>query len=288
MNSQQQTIHFTMEVENNNQIAFLDTLVHRDINNRLMTAVYIKPTHTDQYIIFDSNHPENVKSGVVRRLYDRASNIVTKPRCISTEKQHIQSALMSNGYSKSFIQRIVKTRRRSTKTFKKYRATAFLPFIDRISRQLRRRLESQGIRTVLSSNTTIWNYLVHPKDPLIPDRRDGIVHRIPCGSCNEVYIGETGRPVGERILEHRTDVRLMQTDNSAIVEHTYDADHLPNSCGFQCITHDRHWYSPGEEGYPNTTPSKHTKQSQRNRHSRNMHVYYPPPYATDQNPHRFR
>ena len=43
MNSQQLT-NFTMEVENNNQIAFLDTLVHRDIDNHLMTTAYSRPT----------------------------------------------------------------------------------------------------------------------------------------------------------------------------------------------------------------------------------------------------
>ena len=165
MNSQQQINHITMEVENNNQIVFLDTLVHRDTSNHLVTTVCRKPTHTDQYLAPDSHHPEYVKSGVVGCLYDRASNIVTKPRHTAAEKQHIQSALMSNGYSKSFIQRIVKTKRRSTKTFTEYRATAFLPFIDEVSHQLRRRPESQGIGSVFSSNATIRNHLVHPKDP---------------------------------------------------------------------------------------------------------------------------
>ena len=57
------------------------------------------------------------------------------------------------------------------------------------------------------------------------------MYRIPCTSCGKVYIEETGRPIGERILEHSRGVRLMQPDNSAIVEHTYDADHLPNVSG---------------------------------------------------------
>ena len=82
-----------------------------------------------------------------------------------------------------------------------------------------------------------------PKAPSIPDRHDRIVYRIPCRSCNKVYIGETGRPVGERILEHHRDVRLMQTDNSAITEHTNEADHLSNRSGVQCIAHHRHWYT---------------------------------------------
>ena len=149
----------------------------------------------------------------------------------------------TNCYSKCFIQLIVKTKRKSTKTFKEYRATTYLPFIDGICQQLHHRLDSHGIRTVFSSNATIPNYLVHPNGPPIPDRRDGIVYGIPCKICNEVYIGETGIPVGERIQEQHRDVRLMQIDHLAIAEHTYDADHLPQWSGVQCFVHDRHWYT---------------------------------------------
>ena len=203
-----------------------------------MRTVYRKPTHTYQYLAFDSHHLEYVKSGAVRCHYDRASNVITKPCCTATKKQHMQSTLMSNSYSKSCIQRIVKTKRRSTKIFKVYRATTFLSSVDGVSQHLCRRLDSQGIHSVFCSNTTIQNYLVHPKDPIIPDRRDRIVYRIPIRSCSKVYIGETGRPVGEGILEHRRDVRLMRTENSAIAEHTYNADHLPNWSGVHCIAHD--------------------------------------------------
>ena len=45
----------------------------------------------------------------------------------------------------------------------------------------------------------------------------------------------------ERILEHNRDVRFLQTDNSAIVKHTHDEDHLTNWSGVQCIAHDRYW-----------------------------------------------
>ena len=69
------------------------------------------------------------------------------------------------------------------------------------------------------------------------------MYRIPWGCCNKVYIGETGRPVGERILEHRRDVRLKRTDNSAIAEHTYDAHHPQNWSGAQCIADDKRWHS---------------------------------------------
>ena len=45
MNSQQLTIHFTIEVENNNQIVFLDMLVHRDINHHLVYRNRMQKTH---------------------------------------------------------------------------------------------------------------------------------------------------------------------------------------------------------------------------------------------------
>ena len=61
--------------------------------------------------------------------------------------------------------------------------------------------------------------------------------------CVGMESGEPGRSVGERILEHCKHIRLIWTDNSAMAEHTYDADHLPNWSGVQCIAHDRHWYT---------------------------------------------
>ena len=48
LNSQQTTIRFTMEIEKDNNIPFLDTSVSRDSNGLLTTTVYRKPTHTDQ------------------------------------------------------------------------------------------------------------------------------------------------------------------------------------------------------------------------------------------------
>jgi len=70
LNSQQPIIHFTMEIEKDNTIPFLDTSVSRDSNGRLTTRVYRKPTHTDQYLVYVSHHPQSVKRSIVKCLYD--------------------------------------------------------------------------------------------------------------------------------------------------------------------------------------------------------------------------
>ena len=83
LNTQQPTIRFTMEAENDNTIPFLDTLVIKDSEGRLTTSVYRKPTHTDQYLSYDSHYPQSVKHGVVKCLNDRSYNIINIPSVIS-------------------------------------------------------------------------------------------------------------------------------------------------------------------------------------------------------------
>ena len=50
------------------------------------------------------------------------------------------------------------------------------------------------------------NLLVHPKDKVEMSEKCEVVYKIPCGSCEKVYIGETGRKLGIRIKKHRKDV----------------------------------------------------------------------------------
>ncbi|KAL9954516.1 hypothetical protein ACROYT_G042066 [Oculina patagonica] len=207
LNNQQPSIRFTMETENDCKIAFLDTTVSREPDGRLTTSVYRKPTHTDQYLAYDSHHPQSVKRGIANCLYDRAKRLVTKPSVISKEKKHLSSVLVSNGYPFSFLQKITKTRKPSTSAepTTEFKSTAVLPYVKGLSEQLRRCLQQQGVRAVFKSETTLRSHLVRPKDAVDPTKQDGVVYRIPC-ECGKVYIGETGRPMQDRIKEHDRDI----------------------------------------------------------------------------------
>ena len=68
--------------------------------------------------------------------------------------------------------------------------------------------------------------MVRPKDTVDPAKQDGTVNRIP-HECGNVYIGETGRSMHERIKEHDRDIRLARTHTctSAISEHTHETGH---------------------------------------------------------------
>ncbi|XP_022104795.1 uncharacterized protein LOC110986850 [Acanthaster planci] len=228
LNSLKPSIRFTIENEQDSSIAFLDTMVHREPDGSLTGTVYRKPTHTDQYLAFDSPRPESVKRGVANCLHDRALRLVSRPRCTAAERHRVTAALMANGYPSSFIRQSSRSKTSTEAERPEYKAFTVLPFMDGISGRLKRILEDQGVCTVFRSSTTLRSQLVRLKDP-IPPRRRGVVYRIPCGDCDKVYVGKTGRPVDERIKEHQCDVRLSRVDSSAVA--------------VQCVDQDQHWYT---------------------------------------------
>ena len=152
LNQQHPSIRFTMETENDNRIAFLDSLVTREPEGKLHISVYRKPTHTDKYLAYDSHHPQSIKRGIVKCLHDRAKRIITKPSGIAQEKKHLSTVLAANGYPSSFLQKVTKTRNPAPVEFK---STAVLPYIRDVSETQRRNLQQQGIRTDFMSDTTL-------------------------------------------------------------------------------------------------------------------------------------
>ena len=59
----------------------------------------------------------------------------------------------------------------------------------------------------------------------------------------EVYVGETGRSMHERIKEHDRDVRLARTQTSAVSEHAHKTGHYPLWNEIKFIDRDPHWYT---------------------------------------------
>ncbi|BHF71574.1 hypothetical protein SprV_0401463400 [Sparganum proliferum] len=66
-------VQFTMEEEENNQLAFLDVLVCRKDCGGLKTKVFRKATNTMQVLNVNSNHPISHKRSCVRTLYRHCS-----------------------------------------------------------------------------------------------------------------------------------------------------------------------------------------------------------------------
>ena len=152
------------------------------------------------------------------------------------------SVLVSNGYPFSFLQKLTKTGKpnNSAEPANEFKATAVLPYVKGLSEQLRRCLQQQG--AVFKSETTLRSRLVRPKDVFDPAKQDGVVYRIPC-EFSKVYIGETGRPMQDRIKEHDRGIRLARTETSAFSEHAHNTGNKPFWNEVKFINRDPYYYT---------------------------------------------
>ena len=75
----------------------------RPSGDQIITSVYRKPTHTDRYLDFNSNHPKSAKHAVVRALSDRAKNVCSSPELLAEEMDNLGKVLRYNNYPKWMI-----------------------------------------------------------------------------------------------------------------------------------------------------------------------------------------
>ena len=79
INSVDLAIRFTVgDNKEDGAIPFLYTIVKPEANSRLSITVYSKPTHTDQYLQWDSHHHLSAKYSVVYTLAHRVKTVCNK------------------------------------------------------------------------------------------------------------------------------------------------------------------------------------------------------------------
>ena len=107
INSVDPAIRFTVEDnKEDGSIPFLDTIVKPEVDGSLSIAVFRKPTHTDQYLQWDSNHHLSAKLSVIQTLSHRASTVCSNPELLQKEKDHLRKALTKCKYPKWALDRV--------------------------------------------------------------------------------------------------------------------------------------------------------------------------------------
>lgn len=66
--------------------------------------------------------------------------------------------------------------------------------------------------------------LVKVKQPTPELDKKGVVYKVPCGECDHVYIGETGRTLSKQLTEHKAAVK-KQDQKNGIAVHAWKSGH---------------------------------------------------------------
>ena len=86
INSVDPAIRFTVEDnKEDGSIPFLDTIVKPEADGSLSITVYRKPTHTDQYLQWDSHHHLSAKLSVIKPSPHRPSTVCSNPELLLKE-----------------------------------------------------------------------------------------------------------------------------------------------------------------------------------------------------------
>ena len=100
-------IKFTVEGnQEDGAIPSLDTLVKPKADNSFSIKVYHKPTHTDQYLQWDSHNNLSAKYSVRGTLTHRAKVVCTSPELLNEELQHLKEALGKCKYPRWGINKV--------------------------------------------------------------------------------------------------------------------------------------------------------------------------------------
>ena len=103
-------LQFTMEEEENNQLAFLDVLVCRKDCGGLKTKVFRKATNTMQVLNLNSNHPISHKRSCVMTLSRRVGTYCSEPEDKIAELQYLRWVFKANGYPRNLVNRCIRKR----------------------------------------------------------------------------------------------------------------------------------------------------------------------------------
>nr|VZI16094.1 unnamed protein product [Spirometra erinaceieuropaei] len=157
-------IQFTMEEEENNQLAFLDVLVCRKDCGGLKTKVFRKATNTTQILNFNSNHPISQKRSCVRALYWCVETLCSEMEDKVAELQYLRRVMRANGYPRNFVNQCIrKGHQRPNPTVPKFWRA--LPCVKNVSEAVSRLLTPFGVGVAHRPEATIRRQIMRPKRP---------------------------------------------------------------------------------------------------------------------------
>ncbi|XP_062849575.1 uncharacterized protein LOC134311850 [Trichomycterus rosablanca] len=251
INSVDKHIKFTREDASDNVLAFLDCEIASKDGGRLKVNVYRKPTHTDQYLRFDSHHPLEHKLGVIRTLHHRANSIPTDTTAKDREKSHVKKALGECGYPNWAFVKAGKTPKHSSSGSKggeeqprSRRKPVVIPYVAGVSEQLRRIFSKHRVSVAFKPQNTLRQKLVHPKDRVPRHKQSNVVYAVRCREdCRELYIGETKQPLAKRMAQHRRSTSSGQ--DSAVYTHLQASGHSFNDEDVQILDKEERWFERG-------------------------------------------
>ena len=212
INKIDKNLQFEMSTEENDTINYLYISIHRN-NNSTDISIYRKPTSTDTTIQLSSNHPYEHKIVAFRYYIHRMITLSITEKSKQEECEIILTIAKNNGYSVNTINNpktklIAKKQKHQQypKMIPRNKNWVTFTFFSPIIRHITNLVKHSNPNIAFRATNTIQQQLTEKptnKDP------SGI-YKLKCNTCNNVYVGQSGRSINVRYKEH---IRYIRTNN---------------------------------------------------------------------------
>lgn len=224
INNINSNINFTIEIEVNNRINYLDLWIGKNGDNSFSFDIYRKSTQTDHVIPANSCHSLSHKMAGFHSLLNRLLNIPMTADGILKELNTIKYLAMKNDYHPDLVDKMLCKKQSILRRNFAYSGLVnepskkffSIPYIGDISQKISKIFNNDfelKVKVVFKSFNKLSDLLVNSKD-LIPFYKKSGIYKIWCNTCNVSYFGRTCRSLELRSREH-----LLRADSSAFGHH---------------------------------------------------------------------
>ncbi|XP_055527456.1 uncharacterized protein LOC129720071 [Wyeomyia smithii] len=105
-NSQEDRIQFTIEIEQDRKLPFLDLLINRQEDQSLFTEWYSKPISSGRMLNFHSYHQYKHKINVANNFIHRVTSLTSNPEATNVNTI-IHKHLQANSYPRTLVSRLI-------------------------------------------------------------------------------------------------------------------------------------------------------------------------------------
>ena len=247
-------IKFTMDLEKDNKISFLDVDLCKTVEG-FNTGVFRKPTFTGLGLNFLSYCPLNFKTNSCKTLLCRAYSVCSSWIKFHEEVCFLEKYFSKNGYPSHVFQKMVKifldnifSPKVIEHTVPKKLIYISLPYMGHLSKVIKKELiqllennYSYAKFHFIFKNPLTISSLFKFKDSLPELMRSSVIYQFSCPKCNlGNYVGCTNRLLKVRIDSHRgvsyrTGSKLTKPEFSSVRNHCCQCKHKVEYTDFKIL-----------------------------------------------------
>ena len=229
-NSYHRNIKFTLELEKDDVLNFLDLKIKRH-NNKFVTEVFHKENSGDIYINKNSFQPWAHKINTWKNFYRRAIELSDLQVDREREVQFITELGIKNGYSKKQMESwykevLFKINKKHSQSRKEVevRFHGKIPYFPPCSTRIKRIFAELNVH-LAESPPCNWEKMISQfKTYFVDHTQKSGVYLLEC-ECSGQYVGVTKRNLATRIKEHIRDARRSESNCSGISQHMRESGH---------------------------------------------------------------